>query len=208
MLAGLVYSAVVGVAHFMTKRAVCQNSRKPTTDSQAVPQLHQIQIQFVPREDRILLRIKTTDKSEFRFWMTRRYVKLLWPVVVKMLEADQQIQLQEDQAAKSAVLSFQHEKALQESDFSTQFAEDSSNLPLGETPVLLARIQLKRRDDGGNLLCMHPEKGEGVELGLNEVLLHSFSKLLTDAVSVSAWDIDLKISRQTRGEETAPDRVN
>ena len=95
-----------------------------------------------------------------------------------------------------------------QSDFSTQFADDSSNLPLGETPVLLAKIQLKRRDDGGNLLCMHPEKGEGIELGLNEVLLHSFSKLLGDAVSVSGWDIDLKISREITGEETAPDRVN
>jgi hypothetical protein len=208
MLAGLVYSALVAVAHFMMKRPMCQNSRKSTTDSQAVPQLHQIQIQFVPREDRALLRIKTTDKSEFRFWMTRRYVKLLWPVVVKMLEADQQIQLQENQAAKSAVLSFQHEKALQKSDFSTQFAEDSSNLPLGETPVLLARIQLKRRDDGGNVLCMHPEKGEGIELGLNEVLLHSFTKLLADAVSVSGWDVDLKISSEITGEETTPNRIN
>lgn len=173
-----------------------------------MPQLHQIQIQFVPREDRILLRIKTTDKSEFRFWMTRRYVKLLWPVVVKMLEADQQIQLQENQAAKSAVLSFQHEKALQKGDFSTQFSEDSSNLPLGETPILLAKIQLKRRSDGGNLLCMHPEKGEGIDLGLNDVLLHSFSKLLADAVSASAWDIDLKISSEITGEETTPNRMN
>jgi len=200
--------ALVAVTYFMTKRPMCQNSRKSTIDSQAVPQLHQIQIQFVPREDRILLRIKTTDKLEFRFWMTRRYVKLLWPVVVKMLEADQQIQLQENQAAKSAVLSFQHEKALQEGDFSTQFSEDSSNLPLGETPILLAKIQLKRRNDGGNLLCMHPEKGEGIDLGLNEVLLHSFSKLLADAVSVSAWDIDLKISSETTGEETTPNRMN
>lgn len=200
--------ALVAVAYFMTKRPMCQNSRKSTIDSQAVPQLHQIQIQFVPREDRILLRIKTTDKSEFRFWMTRRYVKLLWPVVVKMLEADQQIQLQENQAAKSAVLSFQHEKALQKGDFSTQFSEDSSNLPLGETPILLAKIQLKRRNDGGNLLCMHPEKGEGIDLGLNEVLLHSFSKLLADAVSVSDWDIDLKISSEITGEETTPNRMN
>jgi len=200
--------ALVAVAYFMTKRPMCQNSRKSTIDSQAVPQLHQIQIQFVPREDRILLRIKTTDKSEFRFWMTRRYVKLLWPVVVKMLEADQQIQLQENQAAKSAVLSFQHEKALQKGDFATQFSEDSSNLPLGETPILLAKIQLKRRNDGGNLLCMHPEKGEGIDLGLNEVLLHSFSKLLADAVSVSDWDIDLKISSEITGEETTPNRMN
>ena len=200
--------ALVAVAYFMTKRPMCQNSRKSTIDSQAVPQLHQIQIQFVPREDRILLRIKTTDKSEFRFWMTRRYVKLLWPVVVKMLEADQQIQLQENQAAKSAVLSFQHEKALQKGDFATQFSEDSSNLPLGETPILLAKIQLKRRNDCGNLLCMHPEKGEGIDLGLNDVLLHSFSKLLADAVSVSDWDIDLKISSEITGEETTPNRMN
>lgn len=173
-----------------------------------MPQLHQIQIRFDPKEDRLLMRIKTSDEAEFRFWLTRRYVKLLWPIVLKMLEADQQIVSQGDPTAKSAVLSFQHEKALQQSDFSTEFKEETSTLPLGETPVVLARIQLKQRKDGLNVLCMHPEKGEGIELSMNKMLLHSFSKLLTDAVAVSEWDIELRIADEGIDPEKLPDRMN
>ncbi len=173
-----------------------------------VPRLHQIQIRYVPQEDRILLRIKTTDRSEFRFWLTRRYVKLLWPIVVKMLEADQRVQLQANAEAKNAVLSFQHEKAIKESDFSTKYNEDADNLPLGESPVVLARIQLKKPKQSDNLLCMHPERGKGIELAMNETLLHSFSKLLTDAVRVSEWDIELKLPTDPGHDAPLPKRMN
>lgn len=60
----------------------------------------------------------------------------------------------------------------------------------------------------GNVLCMHPESGKGIELAMNETLLHSFSKLLTDAVSVSGWDIELGLPADTGGEAPVPDRVN
>ena len=170
--------------------------------------LHQIQIRFDPKEDRILLRIRTADESEFRFWLTRRYVKLLWPIVVRMLESDQQIARQGDPAAKSAVLSFQHEDALQRTDFSTQFKDETTNLPLGESPIVLAKIQLKQRPDGTSVLCMHPDKGEGIELAMNTVLLHSFAKLLTDAVALSEWELDLGIGAKGAAQQTLPERMN
>jgi hypothetical protein len=173
-----------------------------------VPRLHQIQFRYVPQEDRILLRIKTTERSEFRFWLTRRYVKLLWPVVVKMLESDQRVQLQPTAEAKSAVLSFQHEKAIRKSDFSTQYREDAAELPLGESPVVLAKIQIKKAGSSGDLLCVHPESGKGIELAMNETLLHSFSKLLTDAIKVSEWDFEPRLPKHPGDDTAAPERVN
>lgn len=173
-----------------------------------MPRLHQIQIRYVPQEDRILLRIKSTARSEFRFWLTRRYVKLLWPIVVKMLQTDQRVQLQPNAEAKSAVLSFQHEKAIKESDFSTKYGEDADDLPLGEAPLVLAKIKLEKPDHGDNVLCMHPESGKGIELAMNETLLHSFSKLLTDAVRVSGWDIELKLPVYPGHDTAVPERVN
>lgn len=154
------------------------------------------------------MRIKTSDEAEFRFWLTRRYVKLLCPIVLKMLSADQQIARQEDPSAKSAVLSFQHEEALQMSDFSTRFNEASSRLPLGETPVLLAKIQLKRRPDGTSILCMHPEHGEGIELSMNKMLLHSFTKLLADAIAAAGWGIEFRIAEKNPTPEGASRRMN
>lgn len=183
-------------------------NQSKTSFGDAVPRLHQIQIRFVPQEDRILLRIRTTDSSEYRFWLTRRYVKLLWPVVVKMLKADRRVQLQPSDEARSAVLSFRHEKVIKEGDFSTKYKEDAAELPLGESPLVLARIKLKKGDQNGHLLCMHPESGKGIELAMNETLLHSFSKLLTDAVKIAEWDIELKLPAGPGHDEPVPERMN
>ena len=174
----------------------------------ALSRLHQIQIRYAPQEDRILLRIKTADRLEFRFWLTRRYVKLLWPMMLKMLSNDQRVRLQADAESRRAVLAFQHEKAVSQSDFSTAFKEDAETLPLGESPVLLAKIQLKQQKSGGNVLCMHPRSGKGVELAMDETLLHSFSKLLAEAVSTSGWDIALKLPADTGQSADAPERIN
>jgi hypothetical protein len=125
-----------------------------------------------------------------------------------MLESDQRVQLQPTAQAKSAVLSFQHEKAISNSDFSTQYREDAAELPLGESPAVLAKIQIKRAEPGGDLLCMHPETGKGIELAMNETLLHSFSKLLTDAIKVSEWDFEPRLPKHPGDDTAVPERVN
>ena len=43
--------------------------------------IEQIQIKFVAVEDRLLLRVSSSDELEFRFWMTRRFIDLIWPAL-------------------------------------------------------------------------------------------------------------------------------
>ena len=45
-------------------------------------------MEYVAEEDRLLLRVQTVDHNEFLVWLTRRYVKQLWPLLVKLLERD------------------------------------------------------------------------------------------------------------------------
>ena len=53
-----------------------------------VTRLHQFNMEYVAEEDRLLLRVQTVDHNEFLVWLTRRYVKQLWPLLVKLLERD------------------------------------------------------------------------------------------------------------------------
>jgi hypothetical protein len=39
--------------------------------------LHQITMSHSAEDERLLLRISTTEKNEFRFWLTRRFVQVL-----------------------------------------------------------------------------------------------------------------------------------
>lgn len=170
-------------------------------------QLHQIQLQYDAHEDRGLLRISTQDGAEYRFWMTRRYVKVLWPILLRMVSENEQVARQADPAAKRTVLSFQHEQALGRSDFATRYQEEEKRLPLGQDPILLARVQLKRAPSGSPVLCMHPLEGQGIELAMNDVLVHSLCKLVGDVVRQAEWDVDADIERATADAE-APRRVN
>ena len=54
--------------------------------------INQIQIRYAPVEDRIVLRLNTEDSSEFRFWITRRYAKILAVSLMKLLHSSEDIQ--------------------------------------------------------------------------------------------------------------------
>jgi hypothetical protein len=161
--------------------------------------IHQMQITFVPVQDRLMFRLNTTDRAEFKFWFTRRYVKLLWQALQKMLSKTQS-GMSADPQTKQAVLSFQHEKALARTDFATQYQEiPESRRPLGDEPVLVSKIQIKPGPDNTQVLCMHPEQGQGLEIAFDPILLHSFCKLLVEGVKKTDWDLEYRIS-----DEVAP----
>ena len=167
-------------------------------------QLHQIRLQYDAQEDRRLLRISTQARQEFRFWLTRRFVKLLWPVLMRLLESHEQVRSQSDSHAKKAVLSFQHQSALDQSDFSTAYREQGLQRPLGEAPVLLAKIQVKSGSGGNQILCLHPLEGQGVELALTQVLLHSLCKLVADTVRTARWDLCVEVTEPSPQDAPQP----
>ncbi len=171
-------------------------------------QVHQIQLKYDAREDRSLLRISTLDKCEYQFWMTRRFTKLLWPVLVRMLESTGNVVRQQDQAAKSAVLSFEHEKATSSSDFTTKYHDNATHTPLGTSPLLLAKVEVK--PDSGNVprLGLHPLEGRGLELAMDDKLLHSFCTLLAKAAHCADWHLDLTVGEETAAAGDTPRRLN
>ncbi|MEM7405800.1 MAG: hypothetical protein AAF458_10945 [Pseudomonadota bacterium] len=152
--------------------------------------LSQIQLTFVPADDRLLLRISTDEKAELRFWLTRRFVRLLLPVLAGMsLHAATSATVQSAEA-RAAIADFQRDHALANADFETQFQDDATIFPLGENPVLLERIQTRSNDVGAPVLCLHPANGSGIDLALETQLLHSFKSLLSDAIGKADWNLD------------------
>ncbi len=163
--------------------------------------LHQIQFNYVPEADRLLLRISTADKSEFRFWLTRRYVRLLWPAVLKLLRDNPQVKAQENSLNRDTVLDFQHQQAMQQGDFSTRYQADAEATPLGEEPLLLAKLQLGQGKKSP-VLNLAPLKGHGVNLALPGPLLHSFAGMLVQAVKQAEWDLNLRLEQSTPAGRT------
>jgi hypothetical protein len=155
--------------------------------------IHQMQIAFVPVQDRLMFRLRTTARAEFRFWFTRRYVKLLWQAVKQMLN-NTQSGIIADPHTRQAMISLEHEQALTQMDFQTQYREEPEiSRPLGEEPVLVSKIQTRPGPENTQVLCLQPEQGQGLDIVFNSTLLHSFCKLLEEGVQKAEWDLEYRI---------------
>ena len=155
--------------------------------------LHQIKIEFVAVQDRLLLSVSTDDGKEVLLYLTRRYVRRLWPVLLDMARASADVALQGSPEGRAALLGFQHEEAVRQSDFSRPYEQTARERPLGAEPILAARIQARKDDSGNHVLSLMPLEGTGVNLTLDERLLHSLCKLLQNAVARAEWDFTLSL---------------
>ncbi len=61
--------------------------------------LRQLTLTFDPVEDRMLLRIGTAENTEYRLWLTRRFIKVLWEGLMKNL--DHTVEFQEPVAQQN-----------------------------------------------------------------------------------------------------------
>ena len=155
--------------------------------------LHQLKIEFVPEQDRLLMRLATDSGAEVLVWLTRRCVKRLWPLLLSMAQTAPEIALQPNPEAKRALLGFQHEKAIRQADFSKPYEDAARDRPLGQNPLLVSRIQPRRDQQGRHVLGLLPTVGQGVHITLDESLLHGLVKLIQNAVTRADWDLELQI---------------
>ncbi len=149
--------------------------------------LDQIQLSFHAGEDRLLLRVSTTGGEEFRCWLTRRFVRALQPALRQALVTRPLVKVPADPSVREALIAFERQAAVVGSDFSTPFRDVARALPLGAQPLVLTRCQLRAQPDGGLLLALAPEQGQGLDLALAPKLLHSFMALLERTVEAADW---------------------
>jgi hypothetical protein len=156
--------------------------------------LQQLKVDYDAEQDRLLMLVATSEGVELRLALTRRFVKLLWPLLVKLAEeASPRIRTQANPEARKALLGFEHENAVSKADFSKPYDAAGSERPLGEVPLLLARIQTGHDRTGQPVVALHPVQGQGITLTFDSVLLHSVCRLLQSAVKKSDWDMELKL---------------
>jgi hypothetical protein len=177
-----------------------------------VSSLTQINVSFNPVEDRLLMRMTSgagEGIAEYRMWLTRRFVRLLWQALDKVLEADTVRDPKVDPGGRGVVRQFQEEDALSRADFATPYSPPKTvSTPLGEEPVLLSRLNLREAADGNRILTLQNQGGQGVSLGISLSMIHSVRKLLADAVEKAGWDLNLLLySRTVLSAEHMPHTV-
>src|SRR5258706_15334015 len=125
--------------------------------------LNQLKVDYDAEQDRLLMQGATSESIEVRLTLTRRFVKLLWPLLLKLAEdASPRIRTQANPEARKALLGLEHEHAVSKADFSKPYDAGEASRPLGDAPLLLARIQTGHDRNGQPVVALHPAEGQGV----------------------------------------------
>jgi hypothetical protein len=155
--------------------------------------LRQMNISYEPVEDRLLLRITAGEPGnldEYRIWLTRRFVRIIWSLLEKAVASEPVTDPRVPTESAGAIREFKQAAALAEADFSTPFSAEPTRTPLGPTPLLVCKIQI-RQHTTGHLMILETAQGQTVNLALNTGLIHSFRKLLADQTLKAQWDLSL-----------------
>ena len=161
----------------------------------------------------MLFRVNTKARQEFRFWMTRRYVAILWHTLTQLLanraptDAAAPPAPLNDPLVEAAKQEIKHQEVVSQADFKTQYQE-STYLPFGEQPILLFSVGVKPGPQSEALLCLHPEQGQGIEMALNEQILHSICQLILDTTAKAEWALNLAFVPGTGPAPEGPRGLN
>ncbi len=149
----------------------------------------QIQASYNPTEDRILLNIKSLNDHVYLAWITRRFLKLLIPALHgrhpttgDALFDSKTSQIQQAEKEQNQLLG----------DFESEFKSPEEPLyPLGEQPILLAKMTFKDIYSDKGFLILEPEEGQGIVLPYHPSLLGPLIKIVSEALKPSDWNLDL-----------------
>lgn len=143
-------------------------------------QLHQINIAYVDKEDRLLMRATTKNGDEYRVWFTRRYAGLLMDIINKGMN---------ERGGMTALGSTpQTTDMIKEGALEKPFESNVKNYPLGEKGILGFGIKTNTSEDKILRLQLLPENGQGLTLNLNDSLMYMFHNLLSQGIARADWN--------------------
>jgi len=145
-------------------------------------QLRQINISYLPVEDRLLMRINTLQGIEFRVLLTRKFTGILLGLLNKEIEKLGGVgALASTDETRNMFKQGAMEKPYE--------ADKVVDYPLGQTGILAYKINYKSTPEATLTMEILPESGKGVNMNLNKSLLFMFYNLLTQACGQTEWKL-------------------
>jgi len=154
--------------------------------------LHQLNLTFDAKQDRLLLKVSTTSEQEFRFWLTRRLVQRAWAPLVIKLQAGTQAPMAATPLA-NAPLEFRHAAAVQQADFKTPYVAEGKTPAVSPDALLVTQFSLQALAAERYEMTLTADTGLRVSVKLAAPVLHGLVKLLQDASRSADWGLSLSL---------------
>lgn len=141
--------------------------------------VRQLQVANDSVQDRLILRVATDSNEEIRIFLTRRFLREIWPHLSRLL-ASQLAQAPADNTPE-------HEPA----SFEQPFKEDNPFYPLGSTPLLASEVTFEGTGNDLTRLILREGRERSFSLNLTGELLHALCSMLRAASEQAQWDLTL-----------------
>lgn len=153
----------------------------------AAPRLRQLNVTYVEAEDRLLLKVSTSDDVEYRAWCTRRFTGLLLERLESMFENEVDGQQVVPEAARREVAQMQHGSQVREASFQRPYEAQPESFPLGERGILFTKLGYNELAGGVTTLSLGDGEGRGLTLNLDSSLRHQLYELFRRASTRAGW---------------------
>ena len=152
------------------------------------PQLRQLNVSYVATEDRLLLKISTSDDQEYRAWCTRRYARLLLDRLETLFEKEVgEAQQVVPETARKEVAELKHSSAVSEQAFQKPYEAEPASYPLGEDGLVLTRFSYREQGNDVVAVTLSGEEGKGLTLNMDNRLRHHFYEILARGCQRAQW---------------------
>lgn len=155
--------------------------------------LHQIGVTYDPAQDRMVLRVSSMDKSEWRLALTRRFVRLLWGALVGVLERHPDIRADLMPKVREAMLSMRHQAVVQATDFGQPFADGNTDITSNTGPQLVVGGNVRPKDETHIEVRFRTAAGTDIAFALDKERLHAFCHMLVQSATAAEWNLPLAI---------------
>ncbi len=163
-------------------------------------QIHQINCQYMPEEDRVLFRVNTTDEEEHRFVMTRRYMKLVLEALHRHFSScEKKANPEKNAKTRQMISQFEHEKALGNTDLSKPFKKSPKT---NTKALMLHTLNIKSDEASKIVLAFLAKNKQGIKLVFDNQMAHSILHLLEKTALQAEWDLNLHFT--ARAQTTLP----
>lgn len=158
--------------------------------------IKQLNASYVADEDRVVLRITTTDDNEYRLLLTRAMLRDML-ALVRQLQLTQAVR-QHATVLAGAIAEFKQQVQLTNAKF-TEF-EPASRLPLGDQPLMVRKAAINSHNGQDVLELNLP--GKLLKLPLTDELGAQLGVVLQTIAGHAKWDLPSGVS-QSDTEETS-----
>ncbi len=132
-------------------------------------------------QDRLLLRISSQDDEEYRIWLTRRFLRELWPHLSRLA------------GKQTAAMPIVGETPTDEAvNFDQAFSEENATFPLGSTPLLSSELKVDTLGDGTFNLTFREGRERSFQLAVNADLLQTLCTMLRAGADHAQWNLALE----------------